>query len=124
MENNYKEISEKLSVNINNSGKNVFFSFKALNRFLKSLPLRNNFLLHSPLGIINVKTNFYEVVSEKFGIQASSKPLICPLIQYYYFGSLIKGNKLSQHLYRKLKKYFKYFGNLSNQCAFSICLVM
>lgn len=56
-----------------NSGKNVFFSFNALNRFLKSLPLRNNFLLHSPLGIINVKTNFYKVVSEKFGIQAASE---------------------------------------------------
>lgn len=72
MENNYKEISEKLSVNLNDSGKNVL-SFKARNRFLKSLPLRNNFLLHSPERIINVKTNFYEAVSEKFGIQAASK---------------------------------------------------
>lgn len=73
MENNYKEISEKLSTNINDSGKNVFFSYNVLNRFLKCFPLRNNFLLHSPLGIINVKTNFYEVVSEKFGVHAASK---------------------------------------------------
>lgn len=54
-------------------GKMFFFSYNVLNRFLKCFPLRNNFLLHSPLGIINVKTNFYEVVSEKFGVHAASK---------------------------------------------------
>lgn len=109
MENNYKEISEKLSVNINDSGKNVL-SFKARN----NLPLRNNFLLHSPERIINVKTNFYEAVSEKFGIHAASKKHSFPPpptpIQYYYFGSLIKGNKLSQHLYRKLKNTSNILG--------------
>ena len=65
-------------MNLNDSGKNVH-SFKACNRFLKSLPLRNNFLLHSPERIINVKTNFYEAVSEKFGIQAASKKQSFPL---------------------------------------------
>ena len=99
-------------MNINDSGKNVL-SFKARNRFFKNLPLRNNFLLHSPERIINTKTNFYEAVSEKFGIHAASKKHSFPPpppIQYYYFGSLIKGNKLSQHLYRKLKNTSNILG--------------
>lgn len=75
--NNDKEISEKLSVNINDSGKTVD-SFNTLNRFFKSLPLRNNSLLYSSLGIINVKINFYEVVSEKFGNRAASKTYSFP----------------------------------------------
>lgn len=119
---------QKLSVNINDSGKKFFFpsiSFKELNRFLKSLPLRNNFPLNSPFGINNVRTHFYEVLNGKFRIQGASKKYSFPLIQYHYFISLNKGNKLSKHLYRKLKKKnFIYFGNLPNQDTFSMCLVM
>lgn len=98
---NYKEISKIVSEHKWLRKKYVFFpsiSFKELNRFLKSLPLRNNFPLNSPFGINNVRMHFYEVLNGKFRIQGASKKYSFPLIQYHYFISLNKGNKLSQHL--------------------------
>lgn len=126
---NYKEISKIVSEHKWLRKKRCCFfspsiSFKELNRFLKSLPLRNNFPLNSPFGINNVRMHFYEVLNGKFRIQVLVRNTHFPWYSTITV-SLNKGNKLSQHLYRKLKKKnLIYFGNLPNQDTFSMCLVM